>query len=68
MPHLVFTSACPRCKSERVQDGFSAGDLERLLAGGYPIEAYCADCDEFWAIGLQKRVELARWLLRPPSS
>ena len=55
---IVFTSTCPRCKCERLQDGFTAADLTRLLYGGYPIEAYCAACDEYWPVSLQKRVEL----------
>jgi arsenate reductase len=29
-----------------------------LLSGGYPIEAYCRICDEFWTVGIQKRVEI----------
>lgn len=55
---IVFASTCPHCEREQVQDGFTVADLMRLLYSGYPIEAYCAVCDEFWPISLQKRVEL----------
>ena len=41
-----------------MQDGFTVADLMRLLYSGYPIEAYCVVCGEFWPISLQKRVEL----------
>jgi len=33
-------------------------DLVRLLNGGYPIEAYCVSCDEFWPISVRERVAL----------
>jgi hypothetical protein len=55
---IVFVSICPRCKRERAQDALTIADLVRLLNGGYPIEAYCGSCDEFWPISLQKRIEL----------
>ena len=34
----------------------------RLLYGGYPVEAYCALCDEFWIVSIQKRVELGEFV------
>jgi hypothetical protein len=55
---IVFVSTCPSCRREQPQDAFSVADLLRLLNGGYPIEAYCVPCDEFWPIGLKERVEL----------
>jgi hypothetical protein len=55
---IVFASICPRCNREQVQDGFTVADLMRLLYGGYPIEAYCVSCDQFWPVNLRKRVEL----------
>jgi hypothetical protein len=33
-----------------------------LLYGGYPIEAYCTFCDEFWIVSIQKRVELGEFV------
>jgi hypothetical protein len=57
-PAIVFASMCPRCKREQSQDGFTVADLMRLLYGGYPIEAYCLICDQFWPISIQQRVEL----------
>jgi hypothetical protein len=55
---IVFASTCPHCECEQVQDGFTVADLMRLLYSGYPVEAYCVVCDEFWPISVQKRVEL----------
>jgi hypothetical protein len=55
---VVFASPCPHCEREQVQDRFTVPDLMRLLYSGYAIEAYCGDCDEFWPVSLQKRVEL----------
>jgi len=47
------------CIRERSQGRFTAGDLARMLQGGFPIEAYCEACDVFWPISLRKRIELA---------
>lgn len=59
---LPFVSKCPHCARNRLQSGFTCAAVQRLLNGGYPIEAYCALCDEFWPIGLADRVALAeRW-------
>lgn len=55
---IVFASTCPTCQREQPQDGYSVESLQRLLRGGYPIEAYCTDCNEFWSISLRKRIEL----------
>lgn len=55
---IVFASMCPICKCEQVQYSFNVASLHRLLQGGYPIEAYCETCDEFWSIGVEQRVEL----------
>ena len=68
---IVFVETCPRCKRERVQEEFTVADLVRLLYGGYPIEAYCPECDVFWPVSLQKRVALgevvaAAWGASPP--
>jgi hypothetical protein len=62
---IIFASACPHCEYERVQNGFTVGDLTRLLCGGYPIEAYCAICDRCWSISLQQRVELGEVVATP---
>jgi hypothetical protein len=55
---IVFAGTCPRCGHEEVQDGFTVADLMRLLYGGFPIEAYCTACEEFWTVSVHKRVEL----------
>lgn len=56
---IPFTSMCPKCLVPQPQRGFSRAALGRLLSGGYPIEAYCAACDDFWPIGLSERVAIA---------
>jgi len=58
IPSIAFASTCPSCKRQQPQDGFTVAVLERLLRGGYPIEAYCVICNEFWPISLKKRIEL----------
>jgi hypothetical protein len=55
---VLFVSTCPTCQREQPQDAFTVADLVRLLNGGYPIEAYCVPCDDFWPITFEKRVEL----------
>ena len=59
---IAFTSMCPRCAVEQPQRGFSRADLHRLLDDGYPVEAYCVLCDEFWPISVSERAALARAL------
>jgi hypothetical protein len=56
---VPFTSTCPKCQLQQVQQGFSRAALGRLLKGGYPIEGYCAGCDDFWPISPAERVALA---------
>ena len=56
---VPFTSACPRCNLQQMQQGFSRAALGRLLKGGYPIEGYCESCQEFWSISPAERVALA---------
>ena len=55
---FAFVATCPTCGHTQLQSGFTRPDLERLISGGYPIEAYCRICDEFWTVGVQKRVEI----------
>jgi arsenate reductase len=55
---VAFVATCPTCGREELQNAFTRAALERLLNGGYPIEAYCSVCDEFWTVGIQKRVEI----------
>jgi hypothetical protein len=49
---------CPICRLEQVQYRFNIASLHRLLRSGYPVEAYCESCDEFWPIGTEQRIEL----------
>lgn len=55
---VLFAATCPSCKRGQRQDAFTVADLLRLLDGGYPIEAYCVRCEEFWSISLRERLEL----------
>ena len=55
---FAFVATCPTCGHTQPQNAFTRPDLERLLSGGYPIEGYCLDCDEFWTVSIQKRVEI----------
>ena len=60
---LPFVCKCPGCTRDQTQNGFSRSALQRLLDGGYPIEAYCVICDEFWPVSLWQRLTLAERLL-----
>ena len=54
-----FVSICPKCNHQQPQGGYSRAALGRLLSGGYPIEAYCVTCDEFWLINTTERSAVA---------
>ena len=62
---IPFTSTCPRCTREQHQRGFPRATLSRLLARGYPIEAYCVMCDQFWSISPRERAMLRGAVSRP---
>jgi hypothetical protein len=55
---IPFASTCSRCAQVRPQRGYDNNSLLRLLNGGYPVEAHCAICDEFWSISLKERAAL----------
>jgi hypothetical protein len=54
-----FKSACPKCGKWRTQR-YEWSGLLRLLNGGYPVEAYCAACEECRPISLKERVRLGQ--------
>ena len=56
---IAFTSMCPRCAVDQPQRRFSRAALQRSLDDGYPVEAYCVLCDEFWPISVSERAALA---------
>jgi len=56
--NVPFESMCPNCKQVQPQRGFDRNSLLRLLSSGYPVEAYCAKCDEFWSISAKERAAL----------
>jgi hypothetical protein len=39
---------------------FTKANLRRLLDAGHPIEAYCVMCDQFWALSVRERLQLAK--------
>jgi hypothetical protein len=51
-------SDMPAVQAQAAAARLSVADLMRLLYVGYPIEAHCAFCCEFWTVSLRKRVEL----------
>jgi len=55
---VPFESACPKCEQLRAQPGYDRNSLVRLLSNGYPVEAYCSMCDEFWSISAKERAVL----------
>ena len=55
---VPFVSVCPTCAQIRPQYGYSHNSLLRLLGGGYPVEAYCLTCDDFWAVTAEERAAL----------
>jgi len=55
---IPFLATCPKCKHQRAQDGYSRGELLRLLNRHHPVEAYCETCDHFWSISAQERSRL----------
>ena len=62
---IVFESLCPKCGHRQPQHRFSRRDLFRLLNRGYPIEAYCPKCEDFWSISLSERVVIAMQVSEP---
>ena len=55
---IPFMSPCPKCTRVRLQRGFDRASLLRLFNQGYPIEAYCETCDEFWSVSAKERAAL----------
>jgi hypothetical protein len=55
---IPFMSPCPKCAQVRLQRGYDRGSLLRLLDEGYPVEAYCETCDEFWSVSAKERAAL----------
>jgi hypothetical protein len=59
-----FSSQCPKCKHERLQDGYPDEELIQLLRAGADVEAYCINCDESWSISTDNRADLVSALNR----
>lgn len=59
---MPFMSNCPSCGHWCLQDGYARRVLLRLLNTNTKVQAYCLECDEFWAISPQERDAIAVWL------
>ena len=59
-----FSAECPKCGHERPQTGYVPEELQLLLTSGAEIEAYCANCDVYWPLSTEERVDLTRALAR----
>ena len=59
---VSFLSTCPRCTREQLEQVFSRAAVQRLLDSGYPVEAHCVMCDQYWPISAQERAAVARRL------
>jgi len=55
---IPFLSPCPKCAQVRLQRGYDRASLMRLFNQGYPVEAYCEACDEFWSVSAKERAAL----------
>jgi len=55
---IPFVSPCPKCAQARLQRGYDRATLLRLFNQGYPVEAYCETCDEFWSVSAKERAAL----------
>jgi hypothetical protein len=64
---IPFLATCPKCKQPQPQHGYNRATLSRLLERGYPVEAYCSVCEEFWAISAHERARLVTWLGLAPT-
>ena len=63
-----FRSMCPKCAEMRPQRGYDRNSLLRLLNGGYPVEAYCVACEEYWPISVKERAALGAAAIEEPVS
>ena len=55
---IPFMSPCPKCARVRLQGEYDRASLLRLFNQGYPVEAYCETCDEFWSVSAKERAAL----------
>jgi hypothetical protein len=59
---LPFMSNCPSCGHWCLQDGYARRVLLRLLNTNTKVDAYCVECNAFWAISSEERHAIAVWL------
>ena len=63
-----FRSMCPKCAEMRPQRGYDRNSLLRLLSSGYPVEAYCPACDDYWPISIKEQAALAAAAIKRAAS
>jgi hypothetical protein len=66
---VLVSAKCPRCYHLRVVT-YTRGGLTHSLGTGAPIECFCIDCGETWAVSTAEREAIARGLepdVGPPS-
>lgn len=56
---LLVSSNCPRCYHHRVV-AYTRSALADSIRTGAPIEFFCIDCGETWAISTDEREAIAR--------
>jgi len=59
---IPFVSVCPQCFQDRLQQLYSRRVLDGFLKDDHAIEAYCAECEQFWSISPNERSALVRLL------
>jgi hypothetical protein len=57
---LAFSSTCPACGQQRLQQGHTRRALIGLIESRQIIDAYCFDCDMVWPVSTGERVVIAR--------
>ena len=59
---LAFSSSCPACGQQRLQQGHTRRALSGLIESRQIIDAYCFECDMVWPVSTAERVLIARAL------
>ena len=62
MKKMSLSAECPKCGQDRRQEDYEPDELVQLLRTGAPIEAHCANCEEYWELSTEDRADLARAL------
>jgi hypothetical protein len=57
---VPFTSLCPKCKREWLQNGYTRRALLELLNTARAIEASCTPCNATWSVSDRERAGIAK--------